>query len=87
MLALSGRPLKKDCPTAPHQSSSSKPKHKLIKEKQHNLIKSFCKKFQNRKSQVSKMSVPSAGDSFEELNKFFSEFDSMMGKDSDNTST
>ena len=45
-----GDHLKKDCPTAQQQSSSSQPKYHLTKERHHNLIKSFCKKFQDRKS-------------------------------------
>ena len=78
--------LKKDCPTAPHQKGPSQSKYKLTKERQHNLIKSFCKMFQDRKSQVNKISVPSKNNSFKELNKFFSEFESIMAKDSDNMS-
>ena len=78
--------LKKDFPTAPHQSSSSNTKYKLTKERQHNLIKSFCKKFQDRKSQVNEIFIPSEDESFKELNTFFSEFKSMMAKDSYDTS-
>ena len=69
-----GDHLKKDCPTAPQQSSSSQPIYKLTKERQCNLIKSFHKKFQDRKFQVNEITIPSEDDRFEEINKFFSEF-------------
>ena len=42
-----GEHFKKDCPTAPKQSSPSK--YKSTKEKQHNLIKTFHKKFQDKR--------------------------------------
>ena len=77
-----GDHLKKDCPTAPQQNSSSQPKSYLSKEKQHNLIKSFCKRFQNRTSQVNKDTLSSEDDSFDDkLNQFFSEFENMMIED------
>ena len=82
-----GDHLKKDCPTAPQQNGPSQPKYTLTKERQLNAIKSFHKKFQDRKSQVSEISIPCEDDSFEELNKFSSEFENMMAKDSDDTST
>ena len=50
-----GNHLKKDCPTAPQQNSSSQSKSYLSKEKLHNLIKSFCKRFQNKTSQVNEV--------------------------------
>ena len=81
-----GDHLKKDCPITPHQSSSSQPKYKLTKERQNNLFKSFHKKFHDRRSQVNEISIPSEDDSFEELNGFFSEFESIMAEDSDDTS-
>ena len=42
-----GEHYKKDCPTAPKQNSSTK--YKSTNEKQHNLIKTFHKKFQDRR--------------------------------------
>ena len=81
MLALSRGSPKKDCPTAPQQGPPQQ-KYKTTKETQCNLVKTFCKRFQDRKRQINKMSTPSEDDSFKELNKFFSGFESMMVKDS-----
>ena len=63
MLALPGWPLKKDCPTVPHQSSSSQSKPHINRDKQHKLIKSFWKRFQNRKEQVNKITTVPEGNS------------------------
>ena len=83
-----GNHLKKDCPTTPQQNSSSQPKSYLSKEKQHNLIKSFHKRFQNMTSQVNEITISSEDDSFDDkLNQFFSEFDNMMTKDTNNMSS
>ena len=79
MLALSRGSPKKDCPTAPQQGPAQH-KYKTTKEKQCNLIKTFHKKFKDSKSQINKILAPSNDDSFEELNKFFSEFKSMIGQ-------
>ena len=79
-----GDHLKQDCPTAPEQSSPQ-PKNKTTKEKQCNLIKTFCKRFQDR-SQINEISAPSEDDSNDEFNKFFSEFESMMMEASDDSS-
>ena len=79
-----GDHLKKDCPTAPKQGSSQ-PKYKTTKEKQHNLIKAFHKRFQDRRSQINEISAPSEDNSNDEYNKFFSEFESMMMEDSDDS--
>ena len=83
-----GNHLKKDCPTTPQQSSSSQTKSHFTKERQCNLIKSFCKKFQNRKSQVNKITVSPEDESFDDkLNHFFSEFENLMAIDMDEMST
>ena len=83
-----GNHLKKDCPTTPQQNSSSQPKSYLSKEKQCNLIKSFHKRFQNRTSQVNEVTISSEDDSFnDKLSQFFSEFENMMTKDADDTSS
>ena len=72
------------CPTTKH---FFQPKYKLTKERQCNLVQSFHKKFQDRKSQVNEITIPSEDDSFEELDKFFSEFENMIAEDSDDMST
>ena len=83
-----GDHLKKICPTTPQQNSSLQPKSCLSTKKQHNLIKSFCKRFQDRKSQVNKVTISSEDDSFnDKLNQFFSEFNNLMTKDDDDTSS
>ena len=83
-----GNHLNKDCPIAPQQNISSQPKSYLSKEKQHNLIKSFCKRFQNRTSQVNKVTISSEDDSFNDrFNQFFSEFKNIMTKDANDTSS
>ena len=85
MLALSRASLKKDCPTAPKQGFPQ-PKYKTTKEKQCNLIKTFCKRFQERRSQINEISTPFEDNSNNKFNKFFSEFKSMMIEDSDDSS-
>ena len=79
-----GDHLIKDCPTTPQQGPPQQ-KYKTTKEKQCYLIKTFHKKFQGRKSQINEI-TPSNDDSFEDLNEFFSEFKSMMIKDSEDSS-
>ena len=70
-----GEHYKKDCPTAPKQSSPSK--YKSTKEKQHNLIKTFCKKFQDKR-QINEISIPASDSCNEEFNNFTSEFENIM---------
>ena len=77
-----GEHYRKDCPTAPKESSPTK--YKSTKERQHNLIKSFHKKFQDRR-QINEMYSP-ASDSREELNNFITEFKNIMFDDSDDSS-
>ena len=77
-----GEHYRKDCPTAPKQSSPTK--YKSTKEKQHNLIKSFCKKFQDRR-QINEICTP-ASDSSKEFNNFISNFENIMLEDSKNSS-
>ena len=60
------------------------PKYKSTKEKQHNLIKTFHKKFQHRR-QINELCTP-ASDSSKEFNNFISEFKNIMLEDSDNSS-
>ena len=86
MLALSRGSLKKDdCPPAPKQGSPQ-PKYKTNKEKQCHLIKTFFKRFQDRRSQINEISTPSEEESNDKFNKFFSEFESIMMEDSDDSS-
>ena len=75
-----GEHFKKDCPTALKQSSPSK--YKSTKEKQHNLIKTFHKKFQDKR-QINKISTPAGDNCNEEFNNFISEFENIMLEDSD----
>ena len=83
-----GNHLKKDCPTAPQQSSSLQPKSHVSKEKQCNFIKSFHKRLQGRKSQVNEVTVSSEDDSFnDKLNQFYSDFENLMTADADDTSS
>ena len=57
----------------PKQISQSKPQ--INKEKQHKLIKSFQKRFQNRREQVNEITTASEDDSSDDqLNELFSEF-------------
>ena len=73
---------KKDCPTVPKQTSPTQ--YKSTKEKQHNLLNSFCEKFQDRR-QVNKICTP-ASDSSEEFNNFITEFENIMLEDLDDFS-
>ena len=77
-----GEHYKKDCPTAPKPSSA--PKYKSTKEKQCNLIKTYHKKFQDRR-QINKLCTP-AGNSSKEFNNFISEFENIILEDLDNSS-
>ena len=78
-----GEHFKKDCPTAPKQSSPTK--YKSTQEKQHNLIKTFCKKFQDKR-QINEISTPTDDNCNEEFDNFISEFENIMLEDSDNSS-
>ena len=73
---------KKDCPTAPKENSPSK--YKSTKEKQHNLIKTFCKKFQDKRP-INEI-CPPASDSSEEFNNFITEFKNITLEELDNSS-
>ena len=73
---------KKDCPTAPKQSPPAK--QLSTKDKQHNLIKKFCKTFQDH-WQISKV-YTSTSDNTEDVNNFISEFKNIMLEDSDDSS-
>ena len=74
--------LKKDCPTVSHQSNSLQSKPQISKEKQCNFIKSFWKRFQNRKVQVNEITATSEDDSFDDkLDQFFSKFENLMCED------
>ena len=61
---------KRIVPTAPKQGSHQ-PKYKTTKEKQHNLIKTFHKQFQDRRRQSNEISTPSEDSSNDEFNKIF----------------
>ena len=80
-----GDHFKKDCPTGPKQGSPQ-PRYKTTKEKQSNLIKTFCKRFQDRRGQINEISTRSEDSSNNEFNKFLSEFENMMMEDSDDSS-
>ena len=77
-----GEHYKKDCPTAPKQSFPTK--CKSMKERQCNLIKTFCKKFQDKR-QINEICIP-ASDSSREFNNFISEFENIMLEDSNDSS-
>ena len=77
-----GKHYKKDCLTAPKPSSPLK--YKSTKDKQHNLIKTYHKKFQHRR-QVNELFTP-VSDSSEEFINFISEFENIMLEDSDDYS-
>ena len=81
MLALPGRTLQKGLSDSPQTQFPLK--YKSTKEKQHNLIKTFCKKFQDRR-QVKEICTP-ASDSNEEFHNFIAEFESIMMEDSDDS--
>ena len=84
MLALPGRTLQKGLPHNPKQSSPP-PKYKSTKENQHNLKKSFHKRFQD-KSQINEICTPAGDNCNEEFNNFISEFENIMLEDSDDSS-
>ena len=77
-----GEYYKKDCPTA--SKPKFPPKYKSTKEKQCNLIKTFHKKFQDRR-QINELCTP-ASYSSEEFNNFISEFKNIMLEDLDDSS-
>ena len=83
LLALLWRTLQKELSNSPEAKSPTK--YKSTKEKQHNLIKTFRKKFQDRR-QIDEICTP-AGDSSEEFNNFISEFENIMLEDSYNSSS
>ena len=60
------------------------PKYRSTREKQHNLIKTYHKKFQDRR-QVKKLCTP-VNNSGKEFNNFISEFKNIMLEDSDDSS-
>ena len=62
------------------------PQYKTTKEKQHNLIKTFHKRFQDRRRQIKEISAPAKDNSNEKFDNFFSEFENLMMKDSDDSS-
>ena len=78
-----GEHFKKDCPTAPKQSSA--PKYKSTKEKQCNLIKTFCKRFQDKR-QINKIFTPAGDNCNKEFNNFISEFKNIILEASDDSS-
>ena len=82
MLALPGKTLQKGLPNSPQGKYPTK--YKSAKEKQCNLIKMFCKKFQDKR-QINEISTP-ASDSNEEFNNFLSEFKNIMLEDLDDFS-
>ena len=60
------------------------PKYKSTKDKQHNLIKAYHTKFQDRR-QINELCTP-ASDSSKEFNNFITEFENIMLEDSDDSS-
>ena len=77
-----GAHYKKDCLTAPKPSSPLK--YKSTKDKKHNLIKAYHKKFQDRR-QINELCTP-VSDCSEKFNNFISEFKNIMLEDSDDSS-
>ena len=71
--------------TVPQPLNMVPPNYKTTKEKQHNLIKTFCKRFQDRR-QINEISTPAEDNSNNEFDKFFSEFENLMMEDSDDSS-
>ena len=61
-----GNHLKKDSPTNSQQNSSLWSKPHISKEKLCNFIKSFCKRFEDRKAQVNEITQTSEDDSFDD---------------------
>ena len=77
-----GNHLKKDCPTVSNQSKSLHSKPQINKDKQHKLIRSFQKRFQNKKENINEITTASDNDSSDDqLNQFFSEFEKLMCED------
>ena len=72
----------KELPNSPQ--TKFPPKYKPTREKQCNLIKTYHKRFQDRRL-VNKLCTP-ANDSGEEFNNFISEFKNIMLEDSDDSS-
>ena len=77
MLELPGRTLQKGLSDSPQ--TRFLPKYKSTKEKQCNLIKTYRKKFQDRR-QINKLCT-SASKSSKEFNNFISEFENIMLED------
>ena len=73
-----GEHYKKDHLTVPKPGSPLK--YKFTKEKQCNLIKTYHKRFQDRR-QINELCTP-AGDSGKEFNNFISEFENIILEDS-----
>ena len=67
-----------------HRQSTKNTQNTAYLEKQHNLIKNFCKKFQDHR-QTNKVYI-SASDDTEDLNNFILEFKNIMLEDSDDSS-
>ena len=84
MLALPGRTLQKGLPQSP-LSNVSPQNTNPQRKKLHNLIKTFCKKFQNKR-QINEISTPAGDNCNEEFNNFISEFTNIMLEDSDDSS-
>ena len=77
-----GNHLKKGFPTVPQQRNSIQSIPQINKEKQCSFIKSFQKRFQNRRAQVIEITATSEDDSFNnQLNQFFAEFRNLMCED------
>ena len=82
-----GNHLKRTAPPLPKNSSLQSKPH-ISKAKQCNFIKSFCKRFQDKKSQVNEITTTSEDDSLnDQLNQFFAEFENLMSEDADNMSS
>ena len=74
-----GDHLKKDCPTVTNQSMSKHSRPQGNKEKQHKLLRSFQKRFLNKKENVNEIAKAFDNDSSDDhWNQFFSEFKKLM---------
>ena len=82
MLALLGKTLQKGMSDSPQDKFP--PKYNSTKEKQHNLIKPYHKKFQDRR-QINKLCTP-ASDTNKEFNNLIAEFENIMLEDLDDSS-
>ena len=78
--------LKKNCPSAPHQTDSLQSKSNIGKDKQCKLIKSFRKRFQCRKEQVNEITTASEDDSSDDQLNQFPAFKKLVCKDADDMS-